>query len=402
MIRQSAGQGDSEVIENIEKLSGWFILLSGWPRFLVAIVAGAISSLAMPPFDLVPLLFFTFPVLVWLLDGAASEPAGGPISRMAHGFKPGFAFGFGYFLAGLWWIGNALLVEAEAFAWALPLAVLAFPAVLAVFWGAATAVAGLAWRGNVQRIFMLAACLAIAEYLRGFVATGFPWNAISYAAYPVPLLMQSASVLGIYGMTAFAVLVFSVAGTIVPGMKHSGSRFRPMLLLAILLLAAHALFGYWRMPPQETAFVDDVSLRLVQPSIPQEDKFSAEKHGEHLRRYLDLSAGPGNGSKTGLSGTTHLFWPESVFPYLLTERKDTLAAIAAMLPQGTSLITGAARAEQSSLGGADSLVFNSVYVINDRGEIISAADKVHLVPFGEYLPNAKVYGIAWHHAVDEA
>ncbi len=348
--------------------------------------AGAVSAFAMAPFDLVPLLFLTFPVLVWLIDGAVSEPAGNPFSRMMHGFKPGFFFGFGFFLLSMWWVGNALLVEAKSFAWALPLAIIALPAILGVFWGFATALASLFWNGTIRRLFMLAACLALAEYLRGFVATGLPWNTLSYAAYPTPLLMQSASIFGIYAMTAFAVLVFSTGGAIVLGSSATGfSSFRRAAVLSIVLIGAHVLFGIWRIPPGDMKTVEDVSIRIVQPGIPQADKFSAAKHPEHFRRYLDLSTSPGD-NKPGLSGTTHLFWPESVFPYLLTERKDTLASIAAMLPEGTSLITGAARAEAASLGDGSNFVFNSVYVINDGGLIVSAADKVHLVPFGEYLP----------------
>ena len=184
------------IISKIEKLSAWFILLSGWKRHLSLVLAGCISALAMPPFDFGPVLFLTFPVLVWGIDGAASEPSSSIFSRLKGAFKCGFYFGFGYFLAGLWWIGNAFLVEAEEFAWALPIAVIALPALLACFWGCATAFSRLFWREHWQRLFVLAASFALFEYLRGFVATGFPWNAISYATYPSPLFMQSASIPG--------------------------------------------------------------------------------------------------------------------------------------------------------------------------------------------------------------
>jgi len=120
-------------------------LLSGWQRNGVAVLAGIISALAMPPFDLVFLLFATFPILVWLMDGAASEPSSKLFSRLWDGFKPGFFFGFGYFFAGLWWIGSAFLVEAEDFLWALPIAIIAVPFALALFWGAATALARVFW-----------------------------------------------------------------------------------------------------------------------------------------------------------------------------------------------------------------------------------------------------------------
>lgn len=373
-------------LQRIEEASGWFVIISGWQRHLVSMAAGALSAFAMAPFDVVPILFLTLPVLVWLIDGAISEPANNLVSRLVHGFMPGFFFGFGYFLSGLWWVGNALLVEAESFAWALPLAIIALPAILALFWGVATSIASVLWKGNLQRLFILAGCLAVAEYCRGFVATGLPWNTLSYAAYPTPILMQSASIFGIYAMTPFVVLVGCIGAAIGLGSGTTKFRsFKRIASLAVVLACAHALFGFWRIPPEELKMVEGVSIRIVQPAVPQADKFSLQKHPEHFRKYLDLSTSATK-DKTGLSGTTHLFWPESVFPYLLTERKDTLASIAAMLPEGTSLITGAARAESAALGDGSNFVFNSVYVINDKGLIVSAADKVHLVPFGEYLP----------------
>lgn len=366
-------------------MAGWFILLSGWQRNGVAILAGIVSALAMPPFDLVFLLFATFPILVWLMDGAASEPSSKFFSRIWDGFKPGFFFGFGYFFAGLWWIGSAFLVEAEDFLWALPIAVIAVPFALALFWGAATALARLFWSGNFGRLFMLAACFTLFEYLRGFVATGLPWNPISGAAFFNPLMMQSASITGIYGMTGFAVFAFSAAGVIVPGVDNQARSRKFVLIVTSAFIATHVGYGVWRLQEAKTDFVPEVALRLVQPNIDQRYKFDKDKEAENFQTYMDLSVSNGEGEEKGLSGKTHLIWPESSFPYLLTQRRDTLAAIGSMLPEGTSLITGAARAEAAT-SGSEGFVFNSVYVINHQGEIVSAADKTHLVPFGEYVP----------------
>jgi apolipoprotein N-acyltransferase len=87
-----------------------------------------------------------------------------------------------------------------------------------------------------------------------------------------------------------------------------------------------------------------------------------------------------------LEGTNYVIWPESAFPFLLTERRDVLSMIGEMLPEGTQLITGAMRAEPNAAGNIYGKVYNSVFVIDETGEIIEAADKTHLVPFGEYLP----------------
>lgn len=391
MIRFSVnvvrGKVISRLISKIEDLAGWFILLSGWHRYSVALLAGIVSALAMPPFDLVFVLFATFPILVWLMDGAASEPSSGLFSKLWDGFKPGFFFGFGYFFAGLWWIGNAFIVEAKDFLWALPIAITAVPFALALFWGAATALARLFWSGNAGRLFMLSACFTLMEYCRGFVATGLPWNPISGAAFFSPLMMQSASVTGIYGMTAFAVFVFAAAGVIVPDIDNQTRSRKFVLAVASIFVLSHVGYGVWRLQEATTEFVPEVSLRLVQPNIEQVSKFDDAKEAQNFQTYMDLSVSEGEGDKTGLSGTTHLIWPESVFPYLLTQRRDTLAAIGAMLPEGTILLTGAARAEAAT-SGSDGFVFNSIYVINGGGEIVSAADKTHLVPFGEYVPFA--------------
>ena len=373
------------MIKKVEDIAGWFILLTGRQRSLAALTAGAVSALAMPPFDLFFVLFFTFPVLVWLIDGVASEPSANMFHGLWDGFKPGFFFGFGYFFAGIWWIGSAFLVEADSFLWALPIAVIALPMILALFWGGATALARTFWSGDIARLFMLAACFALFEYLRGLVATGFPWNPIGGAVFFTPLLMQTASITGIYGITAFAVFAFSAAGILVPGVEGRKVTRKIVLVLVVSMLAGHLGYGLWRTPSSDIPNVPEVALRLVQPNIAQTEKFDREKESEHLQTYFNLSTSEGIDGKTALSSRTHLIWPESAFPFLLTERRDTLAAIGAMLPEQTALITGAARAEAATTGGKG-FVFNSVYIVSQSGEIVSAADKTHLVPFGEYLP----------------
>lgn len=378
------GQTISRLQETIGNIESWLILLSGWPRNFAALLAGAVSALAMAPFDFFPVLFLTIPALVWLMDGAASEPTSSFFSRLWEGFKPGFFFGYGYFLAGLWWIGNALLVDANAFAWAVPIAVLGVPAILALFWGGATALARIFWFGEVRRILMLAACLTLFEYLRSFVATGFPWNSLAYAAYFNPVTMQTASLIGLYAMTAFVVLVAAFPLFVFVDRKRKAAKYPFMILLSLLLVGGHVGYGLWRIDGTVHGNVEGLTLRLVQPAVDQAEKFDRSKEAELFQRYLDLSVSEVDGKK--LSDVSHLIWPESAFPFLLTERRDALSAIAAMLPDGTGLITGAARRE--SLEGSDrpELVFNSVYVIDHEGLIVSAADKVHLVPFGEYLP----------------
>ena len=176
----------------MQALAARILLLWGVRRAGLAILAGAIGALALPPFNIFAAMFVSFTLLVWLLDGATGNAETGR-AGFSSSFWIGWLFGLGYFVCGLWWLGNALLLEADEFAWAIPLAVLGLPAVLAIFYGFATLLARLVWSDGMGRIAALAAAFGLLEWLRSFVATGFPWNAIGYAAMPVPLSICASS-----------------------------------------------------------------------------------------------------------------------------------------------------------------------------------------------------------------
>jgi apolipoprotein N-acyltransferase len=124
----------------------------------------------------------------------------------------------------------------------------------------------------------------------------------------------------------------------------------------------------------------------MQPNLPQDDKFNYSAKQQVMRRYITLSDRSTGPQSAGLRDVTHLIWPESAFPFFLTREPDALAQIADLLPEGTVLITGAVRAPEANTGAKGPRAYNSVYVIDHDGTILSIYDKVHLVPFGEYLP----------------
>jgi apolipoprotein N-acyltransferase len=361
----------------MKDLAAKVILLWGWRRALAAFLAGALMVLAQAPFDLFAVCFVSFPVLVWLLDGAVGEPSAGVLRRLVPAFATGWWFGFGYFVTGLWWIGNALLVEAESFAWALPLAILALPAGLALFYGIAAVLARIIWSDGIGRIAALAFGFGAAEWLRTVVLTGFPWNAIGYAAMPVPVLMQSVSVVGLFGINALAVFVFAM-----PALLAARRDLRSGLVVAVLLIVAHMGFGYARLASFDPGDGRTLPVRIVQPSIDQTEKWEANVQERIFKTYLDLSTGP---VEAGRKRPELIVWPETALPFLLAERPEALVAFSDMLDKGQVLLAGAVRAE-GVLSDSTARFYNSVTAINDAGEIVDAGDKVHLVPFGEYLP----------------
>ena len=363
----------------------------GWRRWGLAFAAGALSNLALAPFFISPVLFLTFPVLVWLLDDAARRSQH-PLERARAAAWAGWWFGFGYFMFGLFWIGEAFLVEAETFGWLLPFAVTLMPAGLAIFWGAAAAAAVLAWRPGWERLLVLALALTAGEWLRGHVLTGFPWNVIGYAlTWPLPL-MQGAGLVGIYCLTLLAVPLFSAPLVMAAGAPHDAGTRRAIVavvLMTVLPLAGLASYGGWTLATAPTGSVDGVKLRIVQPSIAQRDKWRAEKQGQIFQDHLDLSRTDAAGRRDDLAGITHVVWPEAAMPFLPLEHPEAMEAIGSMLPGKAFLLTGALRRDDipaDGSGGPVRRAYNSLMVINADGILNAIYDKTHLVPFGEYLP----------------
>lgn len=363
----------------MEKLAGKIMLTWGIRRVGLAVAAGALGALALPPVGLPVAMFIAFPLLVWLLDGATGRAGSGLAGRLGSSFAIGWLFGLGYFVAGLWWIGNALMVEAEAFAWALPLAVLGLPAVLALYYGLAAALARLFWSDGMGRLAALAAAFGLAEYLRGVLLTGFPWNAIGYAAMPVPLMMQSAHVIGLAGVTTLSVFVFAA-----PALLGTRRGLVPGLLLALGLAAAHLGYGAWRLQQPETPVAGDrpLTYRLVQPSIDQSKKIDDRERASIFEEHLAMTAKP---PAEGAKRPDVIVWPETSIPFILTANQDALTRIADVLADDQLLVAGAVREENRGAGQPPRYT-NSIYVIDGKGQILGAADKVHLVPFGEYVP----------------
>lgn len=364
----------------LEALTHPIVLSWGWRRWLIAFAAGALSALAMAPFDAWPILFLTFPTLVWLIDGAAVGRWGGVIVAAGTGWW----FGFGYFVAGLYWMGYAFLVDAQTFGWMMPFAVIGLPAVLAIYTAVGVAIARLLWTRGAIRILALAVALTATEWLRGHLFTGFPWNAFGYALTTPLALAQSASIVGIWGLTFIAIAVCAAPATLI---DDSAETRRPWLppALGLIVLACLGGWGALRLHHTPTQLDTSVHLRIMQPNLQQDVRFNYAARKQVMDRYISLSSRPTGSNGQDVHKPTHLIWPESPFPFILTREPDALAQIANLLAPSTVLITGATRLPEN-FNRADPHAYNSMYVIDHDGTILALYDKIHLVPFGEYLP----------------
>jgi apolipoprotein N-acyltransferase len=371
-------------------------LSSGWRRRFVALLAGASGALAMAPVDVFPALVIPMTVAVWLIDGCGVSEADGRLSarsrwisvRAAAGI--GWCWGFGYFVAGLWWLGSAFLVEPEKFGWLLPFGVLGLPAYLAIFPAFGFALARLVWSGGPSRILTFAACLTLAEWLRGTLLTGFPWNEFGMALGGNLVLGQAASLIGLHGLTLLAIALAAAPATL-PGRSSkdaTGWRLGPTAV-ALLVIAALATYGALRLQGPGDGSVAGVTLRIMQPNAAIDATFNYERKDAILDHYLGLSDRPTAMAPNGLADVTHLIWPESAFPFILSRDPEALASIGGALADKTMLLTGAARVESGPAdadGRKTARYFNAIEVVSGGGAILDSYDKVHLVPFGEFLP----------------
>jgi len=365
----------------LTRIAHSIMLAQGWRRAAIAFVAGALSVLALAPINFWPILFFTFPVLVWIVDGAVAGRLNGAVSAAIAGW----CFGFGYFLAGVYWVGYAFLVDAQTFGWLLPIAVGGLPAYLALFHALALGLARLLWVRGPVRILALAIALTIGEWLRGHLLTGFPWNAFGYALTQPLALAQSVTLLGIWGLTFLAVAIFASPALAADERIDTPRPWR-WPIVGLIVLAALTGYGSVRLWMHPTSYVKDVKLRVMQPNLQQDEKFNYSAKNAIMERYLRLSDRATSAQSSGIADVTHLIWPESAFPFFLTHEPEALKQIADLLPPGTVLITGAIRAPETAAGQVVARAYNSVYVIDNEGGILGIYDKVHLVPFGEYLP----------------
>jgi apolipoprotein N-acyltransferase len=348
----------------LQYFAGRIRMLEGWRRVLIAVLCGMLAALALPPLGFWPALLIAFPVLVLLLDGAARRPR--------SGFSAGWSFGIGYFIAAFHWIGFAFLVEAETYLWMMPFAVGGLAAAMAVYWGLAGMIAARLWPNGVARLFLLAALIALAELARGHLLTGFPWAAPGLIAMASESLAQSASVIGMTGLTFLIVLWASLP--VLLGDRHLSRRSALAPAALALLLAAMAGAGAVRLRG-EAAFDESVKLRIVQPNISQDMKWRSDNARDIFEKLLALSF-------QEPAGATHIVWPESSVPFLIEKSEEALERIRDALPEGAALVMGALRED------AEANVYNSILAFDSEGNLAARYDKWRLVPGGEFLPFA--------------
>lgn len=360
-----------------------------WPwRALMVLVAGGLASMVFQPTSWWWLLW---PCCTLLLAQLLHE------TRLWRGFLFGWLFGFGLLVPSLYWISNAFLVDADRFAWAIPVVATALPAGLALFTGfAGLAVVMLPVGKPVARWLMLAVAWVVGEWLRGWVLTGFPWNLLGYAWSERLVPLQLVSLTGIFGLTLISLLVASAPALLLDSTLPVRLRRRVAAAVALLLLLWLG-YGVVRLHQHPIALDPNFRVRIVQPAIAQAEKWTAEGMRTAMQRLITLSNQGSEGNQDAAGDINLLLWPETVVQQDLSTalglRDYLVRAVSPALASDGHLMTGMVRmnsflaqANDSELDPASLQLHNSMAAIDRHGVLVDSYDKVKLVPLGEYVP----------------
>lgn len=369
----SAARWGRDVRTGINRLAG----LSGVRSAVVMVLCGAVAALSLPPVDALPALF-TFALMLLTLERRRT---------LRGAFLTGWAFAFGYHVAGLYWISNALLVDGDRFAWAVPFAAAGLPAVLALYGGLAALLYAWLRPRTWTRAPALAGLWTLSEILRGHLATGFPWNLPASAWSFSDALLQPLALIGAYGY-GFFVILFALSPLML--FRRTGRWERGVGAFCLLLPAVFAGYGSVRLAGAAGLDASQPVVRIVQGNVAQTEKWKPDLLQAHLAKYATLTRASRASIRPDgvgdLAPPRIVIWPETAVPYALNREPELAAYLGSLVAPRALLVTGTPLRERDPDHPAEIRSFNAVVALDRRGAIVARLDKFHLVPFGEYVP----------------
>ncbi|WJW80392.1 apolipoprotein N-acyltransferase [Bartonella sp. TP] len=346
--------------------------------YVAAFLLGAALSFGFAPFNFIPICFLSFSCFIYLQYHFIKLQR----PRQAI-FTLGFLFGLGYFSFSLYWIFYAFIIlYADTINYAIytllsAIALASLFIYLSLYWGAASFITSFFKPTLTNQALAFACSLGLGEWLRAHLFSGFAWNLIGYSAAFSPLLMQIAAPLGIFGLTSLSILIYSCPVLVIKATP------RPFFILisALLIILTDIAYGYLCLAnaPTIASYAQPAyNLRLIQPSIQQSDKLNPRYSIKNFYTHLELSTKITTDPIPDL-----IIWPETAVNFFLEQHREALKLIQSSLQMQQKLLIGTPREQ-------DQQIYNSAILLNKRNAQLAYSDKIHLVPFGEYIPYATI------------
>ncbi|TQS71682.1 apolipoprotein N-acyltransferase [Rhodobacteraceae bacterium] len=310
------------------------------------------------------------PISIWPIALLALGGLLAMAARSRHASQAAWLFlvaGIGHTFVAMYWITDPFFVEPDVYGWMAPFALGLMGIGFGAFWALAAWCGWHLSRSAGGRLWILALMLAVMDVVRSYVFTGFPWVLFGHIWIGTPVA-QIASVTGQFGLSVASLACAAALGVVMR--RSAGWRWVVPAGAAILGVGAW-MWGDARIAPPRYA-PDPVHVRLVQPNAEQRLKWVPEYRARFFKRHLDLTAAPSD------KPLDLVIWPETSVPFLLDYPGDGLEQITAAA-HGVPVAFGVQRSEGRRY-------YNSLAVIGADARITALYDKVHLVPFGEYIP----------------
>ena len=332
---------------------------------LFSLLAGIICGLCFAPVFFLPGIF-----CISLLTAQIK------ISQTRfEAIKFAYIFGFGFYLSTLYWISFALGVYIDQFWWVIPFALFGLPAFMAIF---TSIIALICWQLRDTKIYHFFFCCiwVFIEWVISWIFTGLPWALIGYAFSNWLILIQFASIFGVFGLSFVVVYIASSPYNFLftkPNIEKMG--FYPRIITSVIVLVSIVIYGYLRLKANPTEYTN-ISARLVQPSIPQTAKWEAEEFWRNLDMHVELSKKEGNPNL--------IIWSEAALtvPYHL---KPVMQAILSVFANDEQILLTGGVSDNNKVD-KDLELYSSLIGIDRYSTKIFEYHKAHLVPFGEYIP----------------
>ena len=327
------------------------------------LLSAILLTLSYPAFDLSFLAWFALIPMLIAIRGEKPWQA----------FFTGYITGFLFFGAALYWVGYVAIIG-----------VIVLTVYMAFFFGIfAVGVDILAMQFARPRIrfAVLVSCFWVAvEFLRSHLFTGFGWALLGHTQWQTPPIIQIADAAGAYGVSFLIVFTnVLISSKIKKKIKGHVPEPRYLAFLVIVLIAV-AIYGYYKVEGKFDGA--EVRVSVIQGNIPQSEKWDEKFAGRILDRYISLTR------EAAKDKPDLIIWPETSVPgFLETDQalRDKVTALAKEV--NTYLLVGT----QTEKAPQKVRYYNSAALISDKGEIVQRYDKIHLVPFGEYVPMGNNY-----------
>jgi len=341
---------------------------------LLAISSGVMVALSFPNSGLSFLAWIALIPLLTALEG----------TDLRTSFRLGFTCGLTAYAGILYWI-NIVITEYGHLPWAASIPLyLTLVAWLGLFYGLATLVARAGEQVGIKSAFSLPVAWVAGDLLRSFLMTGSPWAMLGHSQYRTLPLIQIADICGVFGLTFLIVLANVVLYRALRAVSGAGVPYpvKSALVLLILLIAT-LFYGFNRLNGGESASQAPLRIALIQGNIPQDVKWSPAFQDKSIAIHERLTR------EAALNGVDLVVWPESAIPFFFQDEPRQAERIRNLARElSTSMLVGSPAHE---LRNGKRVFLNSAFMISPAGEVTGRSDKIHLVPFGEYVPLGRFF-----------